>query len=34
MEVTCPDRAKGMSLDELKFFDEIGEDLDSEFCYK
>lgn len=31
MENTSPDMAEGMSIDELKLFDEVGEDLDHEF---
>lgn len=34
MDRDCPDAAKGMSFDELKLFDEIGENLDSEFWDK
>jgi hypothetical protein len=34
METAGPDRAKGMSFDELKLFDEVGEDLDFEFSEK
>jgi len=31
MDRACPDAARGMSIDELKLFDEVGENLDSEF---
>ncbi len=34
METARPDWTRGMSIDELKLFDEVGESLDSEFKEK
>ena len=34
MEDADPDKAKSVSIDELKLFDEVGEYLDLEFRYK